>query len=324
MKLNQTLAAVLGPAYRCPAFDTSCTDRRWDPPEGHVPIGFAGALGSLSEVELVLVVAEPGDPHGEPHTGLRSAYDHAMDCFRAGRDPFHQNVMRILELCWPGPGVSFDDRWRKTWLTESVLCAAEVQGGRAPSRVVQECGARYLRPQLSLLSQALVVALGAAARERLVSLGIVGFAEADHPSTRRFPQSLESWKRIPQALRRHRQGLPPIPSNAIKAAPVSPALVRDSAATPRSPDRRSHVPPQPPVHGTVLVKVEWVRRAGLPTEEVIRVHYMRIDPSDPVTLCGLLHTTASRYLNEGHVVRRTTRAVTCGNCLRSAAKFRLR
>ena len=76
---------------------------RWNPPAGHVPRGFLGAAGDLSEVELVLVFAEPGDPHfGECHTGLKSAYDYATYGFGTGKDLFHRNVRHILDLCWPG------------------------------------------------------------------------------------------------------------------------------------------------------------------------------------------------------------------------------
>jgi hypothetical protein len=54
----------------CPAVGRQCRDARWSPREGHVPRGFLGAIGQLSEVELVLVVAEPGDPlAGEDHSG---------------------------------------------------------------------------------------------------------------------------------------------------------------------------------------------------------------------------------------------------------------
>jgi hypothetical protein len=50
---------------------------RWLPGTGHVPRGFFGATGEVSEVELVLVTPEPGDPHGEEldpdHTSLLQA-----------------------------------------------------------------------------------------------------------------------------------------------------------------------------------------------------------------------------------------------------------
>jgi len=79
MNLNPKLATVLAPAYApCLEFQRACTEMRWDPSQGHVPRGSLGATGSLEEVELVLVFAEPGDPHaGEQHSGLESAYKYA-------------------------------------------------------------------------------------------------------------------------------------------------------------------------------------------------------------------------------------------------------
>lgn len=58
------LARILRPAYRpCPGFELGCKSvARWKPEKGHVPRGFVGALSSRKEVEVVLVVAEPGDP----------------------------------------------------------------------------------------------------------------------------------------------------------------------------------------------------------------------------------------------------------------------
>src|SRR5437763_10943031 len=75
MKIPTPLANILLPAYGpCPEFATACKEMRWNPDAGHVPRGFLGACGELSEVELLLVFAEPGDPHvGERHSGLTSA-----------------------------------------------------------------------------------------------------------------------------------------------------------------------------------------------------------------------------------------------------------
>lgn len=79
MKLNQSLVELLAPAYApCAGFSDKCREMRWNPAEGHVPRGFVGAAGSPEEIELVLVCAEPGDPHqGETHGGLTSAYQYA-------------------------------------------------------------------------------------------------------------------------------------------------------------------------------------------------------------------------------------------------------
>lgn len=100
-----------------------------------MPRGFLGAAGSLEEVELVMVFAEPGDPHeGERHEGMTTAYDYATFGFSTGKDLFHRNVREILSLCWPE--MSFEQQMRKVWLTESVLCSARKEGGSVSVRAL--------------------------------------------------------------------------------------------------------------------------------------------------------------------------------------------
>lgn len=181
---------------------------RWNPDEGHVPRGFLGASGALAEIELVLVFAEPGDPHeGERHTGLESTYAYATFGFGTGKDLFHRNVRKILNLCWPA--LSFEEQMRRVWLTESVLCSARKEGGSVSVAAARACGSRYLLAQLSLFPEALVVALGSKADGRLRSLGVVNFisayAAAPPGCNRREAQS--SWEHIANELhRRHGRG----------------------------------------------------------------------------------------------------------------------
>ena len=176
--LSRALEKILLPAYRCCEFDRACAgEMRWIPSGGHVPRGFAGATGSLEEVELVVVVAEPGDPKfGESHDGLETAYSYAMNSFRTSRDVFHQNIRKILNLCWPG--TSFEEQMRRTWLTESVLCSAIQIAGPVSRGASLACGRRCLLPQLSLFPNALLVGLGVKAQKRLQSLGIQNFTSA--------------------------------------------------------------------------------------------------------------------------------------------------
>src|ERR1700730_6020086 len=163
MKPPAELVRILAPAYGpCPEFKGACAgEMRWIPEAGHIPRGFFGATGDLSEVELVLVVAEPGDPHaGEHHSGsvkLESAYDYATKVYREGKDPFHRNVRKILNACWPG--VTFDEQTRKVWVTESLLCSALKEGAPVSRPCEIACGERYLKAQLDLFPDALIVAL---------------------------------------------------------------------------------------------------------------------------------------------------------------------
>ena len=207
MRLNPRLAEILAPAYQpCVEFSRSCKEMRWKPESGHIPRGFLGAGGSVREVELILVFAEPGDPHAsEIHTGMESAYAYAYDCFKIGKDLFHRNVRMILSLCWPN--LSFDEQMRKAWLTESVLCSARAEGGSVSAMASRACGMHYLYPQLAQFPNALIVALGNKAQNRLRTLGISSFlpAVAAAPPGCNRRDALASWQKIPVALRQRKQ-----------------------------------------------------------------------------------------------------------------------
>ena len=68
VKLSPPLEDILAPAYKpCAEFNPqgACHgEMRWRPNMVMFLAGF-GACGEPSEVELILVFAEPGDPHGE-------------------------------------------------------------------------------------------------------------------------------------------------------------------------------------------------------------------------------------------------------------------
>lgn len=207
MALNPIIAKVLEPAYGpCPGFSGPCSEMRWDPPRGHVPRGFLGATGALEEIEIVLVVAEPGDPyHDEDHTNIINTFRYLSARKDVGRDQFHRNVKAIMNSCWPD--LPYDQQQRKVWLTESVLCSALREGGPVKRNASQECGKRYLLPQLQLLPKALVVALGRKAQSRLREIGYTKFlaACAVAPPGCNFPGAKESWACIAIELQRHRQ-----------------------------------------------------------------------------------------------------------------------
>lgn len=207
MKLNNAIEGVLKPAYEpCVEFGRACTEMRWQPQIGHVPRGFLGGAGDLHEVELVLVFAEPGDPHeNEQHTGLQSAYEYAIFAHQNGKDLFHRNVRNILNLCWPD--LSFEQQMHKAWLTESVLCSAREECGAVSSAASRACGQRYLLSQLQLFPRALVVALGGKAQSRLRNIGFKSFISvfAAAPPGCNSPKAQESWRQIPIALRKLRE-----------------------------------------------------------------------------------------------------------------------
>lgn len=201
--LNSQLRSLLLAAYApCPGFERRCRDMRWAPEKGHVPRGFCGATGSLSEVQLVLVGAEPGDPHpSEAHASggsasdqIESAFSYAYQCFEQGRDLYHRNIRLILSLCWPDQ--DFESHMRRVWITDSVLCSARVEGGPIPAAAAHECRVRYLESQLELFPKAMFAPLGGKAYSRLGKRSNVLKAFAAAPPGCNFTGARESWNRV--------------------------------------------------------------------------------------------------------------------------------
>ncbi|MGF6239768.1 hypothetical protein P3T42_001500 [Paraburkholderia sp. GAS38] len=212
MMPNRDVRQILLPAYQpcASCVEGDCRNRaRWDPPAGHVPRGFCGATGAVDEVRLILVCAEPGDPHsGESHTGdatasglLDSACEYAWYGFSSGKDLFHRNVRKILDLCWPD--ADFETQMRRTWITDSVLCSAQKEGGRVSIKVERECARRFLAPQVRLFDKAVVAALGKKAERRLKIAGIEGFISAGSvaPPGCNHVGVYESWLRLAKLVR---------------------------------------------------------------------------------------------------------------------------
>ena len=131
------LRAVLLPAYKpCHGFGAKCKSMQWLPGRGHVPRGFCGALGQLGDIELVLIVAEPGDPPPDesyaadsPEEFFQAVCEYVFKCFYFRKNQYHNNIRYILDQCWPELTFEFDEQMRRTWITESTLCSAEKECG---------------------------------------------------------------------------------------------------------------------------------------------------------------------------------------------------
>jgi len=213
--LPQPLLDILEPAYRpCVHFEGACAGAcEWKPAKGLVPCAFGGALGSLDEVQLIIVTAEPGDPpdstgyNGTPQDMVRNSvriFHEAMHnggLNRVGRPtPFHRNMRRILDTFWPTDGL--DVQLRKTWTTNAVLCPAEVSGGKHLARVEKACAETYLVRQLQLFPNAFVLTLGGKARDRMRAAGLRFNAVGLHPSARASDaDKLASWETAAQLFR---------------------------------------------------------------------------------------------------------------------------
>ena len=181
---------------------------RWNPAVGHIPRGFCGGVGQLAKIELVLIVAEPGDPYpGEAYNGesakelLDASCRHTYKCFESGTDLFHRNLRRILDLCWPQ--VTFAEQMRRTWITESTLCSADRECGPVQRAVTHCCVDRYLAKQLSLMPDAAIVTLGGKAKSRISNLGTAFLrASAAAPPGCNFADAIPSWNRVAVEVRR--------------------------------------------------------------------------------------------------------------------------
>lgn len=171
-----------------------------------MPCGFGGATGSIEDVKLVIVTAEPGDPPdaaaytGGPDSMLANSlhiFHAAMlngSVLRGGRTaPFHRNMLRILKIFWPRDNL--DEQLKKTWTTNAVLCPTPKSGGAHSSRVEDTCTRTYLAAQLAVFSGAFVFALGSKAKRRMTAAGLRVDAAGLHPSARASDAAKrESWE----------------------------------------------------------------------------------------------------------------------------------
>jgi len=172
---NAQIVSALLQAYQpCPNFGI-CREAQWRPELGHIPRGFLGATGELSEVEVVMVFSEPGHPHDQeqynsdhaPHELLSGCVNHAYSCFRDGKDQFHRNARWFIDQLFPD--LEFDQQLKKIWLTEGRLCSISNEIGSTTDRT---CASAFLAPQLDLFPNATVVAFGRKAQRYLRGLNV--------------------------------------------------------------------------------------------------------------------------------------------------------
>ncbi len=208
------LVDLLRSAYDpCPEFTGDCRDvARWAPHEGHVPRGYFGAHGTLDEVEVILLLAEPGDPFegdtfpldmdataiiGRVSTNTSRNYGGSCECIR--QPCFHANMRKILNLLVPDKHLS--KQLRKVWISETYLCSAPNEGGGVPAVAERACARKFLLRQLSLLPDLPVVALGGKAQKRIRRLlsDVPGLehrlidAWAASPPGANSPKARQSW-----------------------------------------------------------------------------------------------------------------------------------
>ena len=205
-----TLLSVLADAYApCPNFRKMCSACRWEPSQGFIPRGFGGARGGLGNVRLVLITDQPANPaDGESYSGGPEEMFKTHWSFfntvieenslrRDGREPpFHRNLRKILENCWPGEPLK--RQLEKTWFTNSVLCSLPPGKNDFGPGVAGICVDSYLKGQLELFPNAFVATLGGRARKRLKNYRVDGHAQS--PSARASTSPEFSWEKLGESF----------------------------------------------------------------------------------------------------------------------------
>ena len=205
---NDALIEVLAPAYEpcrhMPVCGGRCRQSHWEPANGHMPRGFLGATGELDEIELVIVLAEPGDPKGTekyldelaPSDTVRHVVDFVHETYVNQEDRrVHGKVQRVIRwfLDHWFRGINFEGQLRRVWITQARLCSRGQGSYTTP--FYQPCGDAYLAAQLQLLPNVPIIAFGEKAEKALQRLDIQA-TRVPHPSERKSNESkCDKWKR---------------------------------------------------------------------------------------------------------------------------------
>ena len=153
----------------------TCPEAIWDPKNGNIPRGYLGATGKAEQVEVIMVFAEPGEPHGnetyglnlDPKNLMESCINHTYTSMNNGTDQFHRNVKWFLNELFPGKSLS--EQLRNIWLTEGRLCSIAEEIGKASNKI---CANHFLKRQIDLMPNATVIPFGGKARDALKSIRV--------------------------------------------------------------------------------------------------------------------------------------------------------
>ena len=210
------LQNILTPAYGpCPGFKGACQGTAtWRPDVGHVPRGFLGASRSADQVELVLLLGEPGGANGSFRVHdqrINLLTQTVFDTYRHFSDrlaPLHKHLRPWLDCVYPGD--EFDEQLAKTWITETYLCSLPKADAKAPRPAEHECASRYLAKQLALFPGRPIVAFGktkAAPRVRRLASAAPAlanqliFAHALTPRPAQLKEAQRTWEAAATAAR---------------------------------------------------------------------------------------------------------------------------
>ena len=158
-----------------------CDQAVYDPEKGHVLRGFSGATGSLDEVYLVIVFAEPGFPlpaetySGDPDRDLEVLLDPKY--LRSRTNPFHANKRTFLDDVFQNVSGDFDRQLNHVWLTQSRHCSISEELGTIERSARLMCSRKHLVEQVKLFPNAIVLLAGHKAQE------VIGEVEEINQST---------------------------------------------------------------------------------------------------------------------------------------------
>ena len=175
------LSQLLEESYRpCGGFQGGCRETAsWEPSADHIPRAFVGALGTIEEVMVVVVTAQPALPLPEEPVlysdldqdeMLEQTCQHTFECLRDERETYHRGIRYLLDQIFH-PEHRLEEQLKQSWITQTYLCSAPMgDGRRIPMVAAGECADRYLGPQLRLFSRLPTVVLGGAAQQRVRSV----------------------------------------------------------------------------------------------------------------------------------------------------------
>ena len=208
-ELSEVLAPAYGPCRHMFTHGGGCLESQWNPAAGHVPRGVLGATGELDEVELVMVLAEPGDPkRTENYVGslapadlLRRVVDFVHGTYVSRDKTVHGTVQCVVRwfldrwFC----GMNLEQQLRRVWITQARLCSRGEGSYSIP--FYRPCGDAYLAAQLRLLPTVPIIAFGDKADEALRRLSFRA-TKVPHPSARASNESKRvQWERAIEELR---------------------------------------------------------------------------------------------------------------------------
>ena len=165
-----------------------------------MPRGFVGALGSLEEVQVVLLIAEPSSPfsyerYDAERDLLEETFQQTFGSLERGEGLIHRNLRFVLDQIFPN--TSLADQLRSTWITNTYLCDAPTDGGNVAASRERECVGRYLGPELDLFKGLPIIALGRKAHRRalmaMVNTPNLSRAWAVSPPGCNQPEARRSW-----------------------------------------------------------------------------------------------------------------------------------